>query len=152
MTENSIYINLQKILNFYSMKSINPYLYGIWGSNTTTQQILLCSSLLLIAVLGSFSFRRKILLFPWKWLLLRRKVWKDPSTVHSVSQYWKAFISFFPIGCLQGGVNMSQKLWSTKTSQASFVDFVYWILLLLLFNNPRLSHFYPLTTYALTRS
>ena len=43
----------------------------------------------------------------------------------AVSQYWKAFISFFPIGCLQGGVNMSQKLWSTKTSQASFVDFVY---------------------------
>ena len=71
-----------------------PGVYGIWGSNSTTQQILLCSSLLLVAVLGSFSFRRKILLFPWKWLLLRRKVWRDPSAVQSVSTGKPLFLSF----------------------------------------------------------
>ena len=38
----------------------------------------------------------------------------------AVSQHWKAFISFFPIGCLQGGVNMSQKLLVDKDKSGQF--------------------------------
>ena len=44
----------------------------------------------------------------------------EGTPVQSVSQHWKAFISFFPIGCLQGGVNMSQKLLVDKDKSGQF--------------------------------
>ena len=82
-----------------------PGVYGIWGSNSTTQQILLCSSLRLIAAL---AFGEKFFCFHENDCYFVER--SEGTPVQSVSQHWKAFISFFPIGCLQGGVNMSQKL------------------------------------------
>ena len=99
------------------MKSINPFMDLRLKLNNPTDIIVQFSTS--SSSSRQFQLSAKNSFVSMKMTATSSKGLKGPQC-SAVSQYWKAFISFFPIGCLQGGVNMSQKLLVDKDKSGQF--------------------------------